>query len=105
MSNDHLQLKLLAVNFDYLMYKISDRINTLSEQTNASVTAKAKSIEEDYLQEQLHLDQLLSEIDACQRDCNELELLFAKLDQLYVFAQDFNGRLDILEAGFKTLAP
>lgn len=103
MSNDHLQLKLLAVNFDYLMYKISDRINTLSEQANASVAAKAKAIEEDYFQRQLHLNELISEIDACQRDCKDLELLFTKLDQLYVFAEDFNGRLDILETEFKTL--
>lgn len=103
MSNDHLQLKGLAVNFDYLMFKISDRINSLAEQTHESVLAKSTAIENDYLQKQLQLNHVMAEIDACQKDCKELEALFAKLDQLYVFVDDFKNRLDVLERDFKTM--
>lgn len=100
MSNDHLQLKGLAVNFDYLMFKISDRINSLAEQTHESVLAKSRAIEDEYLKEQLQLQHVLAEIDACQKDCKEIETLFAKLDQLYVFVDDFKIRLDALENQF-----
>lgn len=97
---DHLELKSLAVNFDYLMYQISNRISTLADQTHGSVTAKVMFVENDYLQQQLRLDGILAEIDACQCDCNALEALFAKLDQLYAFVDDFRSRLAVLEAAF-----
>ncbi|WPK25114.1 hypothetical protein PUMCH_002417 [Australozyma saopauloensis] len=102
MSNDPLQLKGLAVNFDYLMYKISDRISTLSDQTHAAVLSKANAVENDYLAEQLQIETVLAEIETCHKDCRELEGLFAKLDQLYTFVDEFNDRLTVLEAGFGT---
>lgn len=85
------------------MFKISDEINSLAEKTHDSVLAKSKAIEDDYLQKQLQLNQVMTEIDACQKDCKELEALFAKLDQLYVFVDDFKSRLDVLEREFKPM--
>lgn len=103
MSNDHLQLKDLAVRFDYLMFKISDHINTLAEQTHDSVSAKAIAVEDEYLQKQLQLDRVIAEIDQCQRECKELEALFTKLDQLYLFVDDFKNRLSSIESVFKSM--
>lgn len=87
------------MNFEYLMYKISDRINTLADQTHESVISKSKAVET-YFQQQLQLEQVLTEIDTCQKDCRDLEDIFVKLEQLYVFVDDFKKRLDIIESEY-----
>lgn len=99
-DDDPLELKDLAVKFDYLMYKINDRIAALSEQTHQSVVAKQHLIQHDYFGRQLGLDAEMARADALLAQCAELELLFMKLDQLYIFVDDFKARLAVLERGF-----
>ena len=41
---DPLELKKLSLNYDYLMYKIKDYINTLTEQTYQSILSKQYQI-------------------------------------------------------------
>mmetsp|Transcript_8495 Transcript_8495/g.10582 ORF Transcript_8495/g.10582 Transcript_8495/m.10582 type:complete len:109 (-) Transcript_8495:1011-1337(-) len=103
-DEDPLVLKSLAVNFDYLMYKINDHISNLSEKSYNAVSAKQDFVNEEYLQKQLNLERELQEIDEILNKCNELELDFMRLDQLYLFVEDFKSRLDSLEHGFKEVS-
>ncbi|CUM46790.1 unnamed protein product [Debaryomyces tyrocola] len=103
-DEDPLVLKNLAVNFDYLMYKINDHISNLSEKTFHAVNAKQDFVNGEYLQKQLDLEKEINEIDLILSRCNELELDFMKLDQLYLFVEDFKSRLNSLEDGFKEIS-
>ena len=99
-SDDPLQLKDLAVDFDYLMFKIKDHILGLAELTQKSVTTKMRLIEDDYLTQQLALESQIAEADAILRECTDLETLFMKLGQFQGFVDDFKTRLSVLEHEF-----
>ncbi|GEQ70106.1 hypothetical protein JCM33374_g3782 [Metschnikowia sp. JCM 33374] len=99
-NDDPLQLKDLAVDFDYLMFKIKDHISGLAELTHKSVTTKKHLIEEDYFKQQLQLDSQLDDADSMLKECSELEMLFMKLGQLQTFVEDFKTRLSKLETHF-----
>lgn len=102
-DDDPLELKDLAVNFDYLMFRINDHLSNLSETTYQSVTNKKKLIEEEFFDKQLQIDERINEVDSLILECKELEVLFMKLDQLYMFVGDFKSRLLTLENEFKNL--
>lgn len=102
-DDDPLQLKDLAVKYDYLMYKIGDHITNLADLTHQSVVNKRKLIDEDYFDKQLQLDAELDGADQLLEECRELESLFMKLDQLYMFVGDFKTRLSSLESDFNSL--
>lgn len=99
-KDDPLQLKLLAVNYEYLMYKINDHIGNLSEKTNVAVEEKRRLIEDDYFVKQLDIDTQLKHADDLLAECNEVEQQLMKLDQLYGFADDFKQRISDLEEQF-----
>lgn len=96
-DDDPLQLKALSVNFDYLMFKIHDRIASLADTTHESVVSKKKLIESDYFGRQLQVDTQMASADALIQQCSELETLFMKLEQLYGFVDDFKTRVATLE--------
>lgn len=95
-DDDPLQLKQLAVNYDYLVYKINDHITTLSEQTFLLVKAK-QQLTDEYFNDKLRLEAEFAQIDELISHCKEIELTFMKLDQLRMFVDDFHGRLNRLE--------
>ncbi|OBA21623.1 hypothetical protein METBIDRAFT_27524, partial [Metschnikowia bicuspidata var. bicuspidata NRRL YB-4993] len=96
-DDDPLLLKDLAVDFDYLMFKIKDHILGLAELTNTSVASKKQLIENDYFAQQLQLDAQLADADSTLKECAELEMLFLKLSQLRQFVDGFKTRLASLE--------
>lgn len=100
---DPLQLHQLSLNLDYLVYKIKDNIDTLTEQTHKAIVSKEKAIDEEYLQGQLHLQQEYNHCDVLLRKCTQLENDFSKLDQLYTFVDGFKGSLDKLEMDLEDL--
>lgn len=102
MSDDPLELKQLAIKYDYLIYKINDHISTLSEQTFLAVTKKTELVSDDYFDQQLQLDQRLQKADQLLRQCNDIDMLFLKLSQLYMFVDDFKERIAHLEREFAT---
>lgn len=99
-DDDPLQLKQLAVNYDYLIYKINDHIAVLSEQTFRLMKTK-QQLTEEYLQDKLHLEEEFANIDELIGHCKEIELTFMKLDQLRMFVDDFHQRLNYLEQEFR----
>lgn len=102
-DDDPLHLKQLALNYDYLIYKINDHISTLSEQTYQSVSNKQILIKQNYLQDQLGLDKEMNNINQLIDQCNDLESNFMKLNQLETFVNDFKSRLQYLEEEFSKL--
>lgn len=102
-DDDPLEIKDLSVKYDYLIYKINDHIANLAEITHQSVTTKRKLIDEEYFDHQLHLDDQLKDADRLLHECAELEILFLKLDQLYMFVGDFKERISVLEQEFDQL--
>lgn len=97
---DPLELKKLSLNYDYLMYKIKDYINTLTEQTYQSILSKQYQINQEYLHDQLNLFDNYETIDEMLKTISQLEMEFLKLDQLEVFIEDFKQRLNVLEHEF-----
>lgn len=102
-DDDPLQLKDLAVKYSYLMYKITDHISNLSELTYESVTRKEKLIDQEYFDKQLHLNEQLQEANDMIKECDQIEAAYMKLDQLYLFVEDFKARITHLENVFKEL--
>lgn len=103
MDDDPLRIKDLAVSYDYLMYKIHDHIALLLETTFSLVESKQRLIEQDYFQQQLQLDKNIADAQALLDQCDDLELQFMKLDQLYLFVDDFKDRVARLEKEFDAL--
>lgn len=102
-DDDPLELKDLAVKFDYLMFRINDHLAALADATWRSVEAKRTLIEEDYFGRQLQLDAELARADAVVAECTQLEAMFMKLDQLYTFVGEFKARLAALEREYASL--
>lgn len=100
---DPLELHKLLLSFDYLMFKIKDNIANLTDQTYRSIIQKQKLINDDYLQDQLHLLQELDYCDLLLRKCDQLENDFSKLQQLYLFVDNFKLCLTTLESEFEQL--
>lgn len=96
-EEDPLGLKELALNYDYLIYKMNDHMNNLSEQTYTAVKEKEVLVNE-YLEKKLQLDKEMKEIDLILKKCEQLELEFMKLDQLSSFIEGFKNRLDTIES-------
>lgn len=102
-DDDPLEIKDLSVKYDYLIYKINDHIANLADITHQSVTTKRKLIDEQYFDHQLRLDDQLKDADRLIQECTELETLFMKLDQLYMFVGEFKKRMTVLEQEFEQL--
>ena len=100
---DTLELRKLSLSYDYLMYKINDYINTLTEQTYQAIVSKQYQINQEYLNDQLKLFDNYDKIDELLKTVNNLEMEFLKLDQLDQFIFDFKQRLNILECEFDKL--
>lgn len=96
-ADDPLEIKQLAVAFDYLMYKIHDRVAGLCDETFEAVNGKNKWINEEYLAKQLDISGQIAEIDLLMRACDAVENQFMRLEQLELFVADFRRRLARIE--------
>ncbi|KAG2732517.1 hypothetical protein G9P44_004934 [Scheffersomyces stipitis] len=100
---DPLELRKLALSYDYLIYKINDHVSTMADTTYQSILSKQKLIENNYFEDQLHLQDELDHVETLLDNCTQLELEFMKLDQLKMFIDDFKSRLDVLELEYSNL--
>lgn len=100
-NDDPLELQKLAVSYDYLVYRINDRIAALADATFASVGAKEAYIKKTYFGDQLRLDEETRRIEELVGECEAIELSFMKLEQLRGFVDGFEERLGRLERAFK----
>lgn len=96
-DDDPLQIKQLALAYDYLMFKIKNHIAKLSERTLEAVAAEDEYVSHEYLEKQLNLGEEYARIDNVLRGADVLEQDFLKLEQLIYFVEDFKGRVEELE--------
>ncbi|ODV62234.1 Cnl1p ASCRUDRAFT_24961, partial [Ascoidea rubescens DSM 1968] len=89
-DDDPLNVKQLALNFDYLIYKINDRIKSLAEETELSVSNKRYNVEvfiEDEIQsEVVKFKDLNDQLDELLND-------FLKVQQIDMIVKDFKQRI------------
>ncbi|ODV80365.1 uncharacterized protein CANTADRAFT_34131, partial [Suhomyces tanzawaensis NRRL Y-17324] len=100
---DPLEIRQLALSYDYLLYKIRDHLSSLAEDTYTAISEKERRIKAEYLQDQLRLDHEFETVNMLIESCKAIESDFLKLDQLNLFIDDFKLRLDHLEQGFLQL--
>ncbi|CDK24618.1 unnamed protein product [Kuraishia capsulata CBS 1993] len=92
-DDDPLEVKSLALEFDYLIYKIQDRVKTLSDQTKDSVTAQKVNYENDIAR----INANIGQINDLVRECDLIENEFVKIEQISQIAKDFTMRLTQVE--------
>lgn len=93
-EDDPLGVKKLALSFDYLMYKISEKMETLSRQTEASVISRKDEADQDLIE----VEQSMENLRELMMKCDDLDNDFTRIEQISVIVADFKQRVKALEA-------
>lgn len=101
-SDDPLNIKDLCLKYDYLMFKIKDHIQGLSESTYDALLHK-KSLIDTFLTDELAIDQEMAHADELLAQCDTVEAQFMKLDQISEFVSEFKIRVLALEESVASL--
>lgn len=88
-GDDPLQVRQLALNYDYLMYKIQDHTIALSEKVAQNVDYTQKQNEDAIARIHEHIAAAKLLISECDRTNEEID----KLEQLQLMTRDFKDRL------------
>lgn len=96
-EDDPLGVKRLALSFDYLLYKIQDRVTQLAEQTHLSVERTVGDAEEQLVL----VEESITRLRALTRTCDEIETEFLGVEQIGVIVREFTNRLDALERFYR----
>lgn len=94
--DDPLNINNLALHLDYLTFKLSDELLTLTERVESTLTTKNEAINA-HLQS---FSSTSSSIDSLLKQTINLENEFGKLNSIYEFVSDFKKRLEGLEMEF-----
>lgn len=90
-GDDPLGINRLSMDYDYLLYKIGDYVQSIQIQTDELCkeqnTVIKKSIIEDVV------DKNISEFKNLLEKCNELENYFDMLEQILMISETFKERL------------
>ncbi|CCK69606.1 Cnl1p KNAG_0C05050 [Huiozyma naganishii CBS 8797] len=100
-SDDPLGINKLTMDFDYLMYKISDYVESIQLQTNEHCSRQNQLIVGDIIEEVI--DKNIAEFRDLLKKCDDLETHFDMLDQLAVIAATFKERLAQISKDYKTV--
>lgn len=96
-KDDPLNIKELTVNFDYLIYKINDRIKTLSEKAQASTTRLKENAELTILE----IDKLIQHYYEISKVLDGINNDFNKIKQINIIISEFVPRIRALEEYFE----
>ncbi|OWB72217.1 hypothetical protein B5S31_g1924 [[Candida] boidinii] len=96
-SDDPLNVKELALSFDYLTYKIQDRVKTLSENIEVNLSFSKSN----YEMEIFKITENLENVKMLIRECDSLNDEFSKLEQINLISRDFVSRLTKLDKRLK----
>lgn len=90
---DPLGIKQLSLTFDYLMYKIKDRVDGIGEECQRYVEVQEQQVDEQLEAVQLAIDSLKRVIG----QCDEIAAEFQMVEQIALIVRDFTDRLDKLD--------
>ncbi|GME73889.1 unnamed protein product [[Candida] boidinii] len=96
-SDDPLNVKELALSFDYLTYKIQDRVKTLSENIEVNLSFSKSN----YEMEIFKITENLEHVKMLIKECDYLNDEFSKLEQINLISRDFVSRLTKLDKRLK----
>ncbi len=96
-EDDPLGVKKLALSFDYLLYKISEKMEVLAQQTESSVISRKDEAERELLDVETSANNLK---DLIQK-CDDLDNDFTMLEQISIIVSDFKQRIKNLELQIK----
>lgn len=100
-SDDPLGINKLAVDYDYLMYKIDDYVQSIQLQTHNICMQHDKVIKKEIIEG--IIDKNVAEFKTLLESCNELENYFDMLEQISFISDTFRQRLDDICNELKTL--
>ncbi|SMN19685.1 similar to Saccharomyces cerevisiae YDR357C CNL1 Protein of unknown function [Maudiozyma saulgeensis] len=100
-NGDPLGINKLAVDYDYLMYKINDYVQSIQIQTHAICQQHDTVIKDDIVEG--IIDKNVAEFKVLLEQCNELENYFDMLEQIAFISETFKERLDTIFAELKTV--
>ena len=100
-GDDPLGINKLAVDYDYLMYKIDDYVQSIQIQTHDICMQHNKVIKEDIIEG--IIDKNIAQSKTLLENCNELENYFDMLEQIAFISDTFRQRLDNIYDELKTL--
>ncbi|KAL3235091.1 G1/S-specific cyclin CLN1 [Nakaseomyces bracarensis] len=81
----------LSVDYDYLLYRISDRVKSIELDTTGVIKSQNQLVAG--IVEEL-IDQNISRFRSILQGCEELEDYFALLEQIELITDSFKDRLD-----------
>lgn len=96
-EDDPLGVKKLALSFDYLMYKISEKMEALSRQTEASVVSRKDEADKELVE----IEESMNNLKELIKKCEDLDNDFTRIEQISVIVTDFKQRIKALEANAK----
>ncbi|ODQ60466.1 hypothetical protein WICANDRAFT_12805, partial [Wickerhamomyces anomalus NRRL Y-366-8] len=96
-EDDPLGVKKLALSFDYLLYKISEKMEVLAQQTESSVISRKDEAERELLDVETSANNLKDLIQKCDNLDND----FTMLEQISIIVSDFKQRIKNLELQIK----
>ncbi|CDR38890.1 CYFA0S02e07998g1_1 [Cyberlindnera fabianii] len=96
-EDDPLGVKKLALSFDYLMYRICTKMEAIAEKTELAVCEKEAEVNQQLVDAENSMERLRELMKAC----DDIEMEFAKLEQIGMFVQEFKDRIDSLEKYYK----
>lgn len=95
-NTDPLNIKELALNFDYLMYKINDRIKSLSEVAQQSTFRQKENTESTIME----IDKVIQYYYEITKKLDEINNDFNKVKQINMIIDEFVPRIKELENYF-----
>ncbi|CCH45490.1 hypothetical protein BN7_5072 [Wickerhamomyces ciferrii] len=92
-EDDPLGVKRLALSFDYLLYKITEKVDSLAQQTELSVLSKKNQVDVQLIDVENSMNNLKNLI----KNCDELDNEFSMVEQINYIVNDFKHRIADLE--------
>lgn len=100
-GEDPLGIDKLSVDYDYLLYKINDYVQSMQLQVTEMCTKENKLISDDILTGLV--DKNIKRLNDLLQKCDELENHFDMLDQIEMITATFKDRLSQISVDYKKI--
>lgn len=88
---DTLGINKLIVDYDYLLYKINDHVQSIQYRTDQICKRQNQLVEQDIIEGQIDFN--IDQFKKLLKHCDELETHFDMMDQIDLIAKSFKDRL------------
>lgn len=99
---DPLGIDKLSVDYDYLIYRIQDYVESIGLETTRICERQNKLITEDIVAQEI--DHNIQEFKRLLEKCDALENHFDMLNEIAIITESFKERLDQVVKDYKSLS-